>query len=102
NSPDVLTYLWFQLEENLYSKDRNANYQYNNAVPQPITQKDIEKFENDIKPNDYGVNIMSITDAAGKKLSYTINRTMMRVDLPVLLKSNQQFVIKISWHYKLT
>ena len=33
NSPDVLTYLWFQLEENYYTKDRNANYQYNNAVP---------------------------------------------------------------------
>src|SRR6476619_4567236 len=23
NSPDALTYLWFQLEENIYSKDRN-------------------------------------------------------------------------------
>ncbi|HUQ65479.1 MAG TPA: M1 family metallopeptidase [Flavitalea sp.] len=102
NSPDILTYLWFQLEENLYSKDRSANYQYNTAVPQPITQKDIDKFENDKQQNDYGVNITSITDAAGKKLSFTINRTMMRVDLPIPLQSHQQYVLKIAWHYKLT
>ena len=102
NSPDVLTYLWFQLEENAYTKDRNANYQFNNAVPQPITENDIRKFEEDKKPNEYGVNITSITDASGRKLSYTINRTMMRVDLPVPLKSHQQYVIRISWNYKLT
>ena len=102
NSPDILTYLWFQLEENSYSKDRNANYQFNNAVPQPITENDIRKFEDDKKPNDYGVNITSLTDASGRKLSFTINRTMMRVDLPLPLKSHQRYVIKISWNYKLT
>lgn len=102
NSPDILTYLWFQLDENTYTKDRNANYQYNNAVPQPITEKDIQKFEEDKRPNDFGVNIMSITDASGKKLSYTVNRTMMRVDLPIPIKSLQQYVIKISWNYKIT
>jgi hypothetical protein len=102
NSPDALTYLWFQLDENIYSKDRNANYQFSTGVPQPITDEDIKKFENEKKPNEYGVNITSITDAAGKKLSYTINRTMMRVDLPSPLKSKDQFVIKISWNFKIT
>ena len=102
NSPDELTYLWFQLEENTYTKDRNANYQYNNAVPQPINEKDIQKFEEDKRPNDFGVNIISVTDASGKNLRYTVNRTMMRVDLPISLKSHQQYVIKISWNYNLT
>jgi hypothetical protein len=51
-------------------------------VPQPITENDIRKFEEDKKPNEYGLNITSITDASGRRLSYTINRTMMRVDLP--------------------
>jgi hypothetical protein len=102
NSPDALTYLWFQLDENIYSKDRNANYQFSTGVPQPITENDIKKFENDKKPNEYGVNITSITDATGKKLHYTVNRTMMRVDLPSPLKSKQQFIIKISWNFKIT
>jgi hypothetical protein len=102
NSPDVLTYLWFQLEENYYTKDRNANYQYNNAVPEKADQKEVERWDDVTKPNDFGVNITSLTDATGRKLKYTVNRTMMRVDLPVALKSQQRFIIKIGWNYKLT
>ena len=102
NSPDELAYLWLSLEENLYSKDRNANYQYNTTVPQHITEEEIKKWEKDLKPNEYGVNITSLTDTAGNKLKYIVNRTMMRVDLPAPLKSKQQFVFKISWNYKLT
>jgi hypothetical protein len=102
NSPDELTYLWFQLDENIYSKDRNANYQFSNGVPQPITEDDIKKFEKEKKPNEYGINITSLTDAAGRKLPYTVNRTMMRVDLPSPLKSRQQYVVKISWNFKIT
>lgn len=102
NSPGELTYLWLSLDENIYSKDRNANYQYNNAVPQPLTQNEIDKWEKDLQPNDYGVNITAVTDNAGKKIKYTINRTMMRIDLPAPLKSEQQYILKIAWNYKLT
>jgi hypothetical protein len=102
NSPDVLTYLWFQLEENIYTTDRNANYQYNNAVPEKLSPADLKKWEDEGKKNEYGVNITSLTDGSGAKLNYTINRTMMRVDLPVALKSGQQYILKISWNYKLT
>src|SRR6187399_3676409 len=33
NSPDVLTYLWMQLDENQHSTVNNANYQAQNAMP---------------------------------------------------------------------
>src|SRR3954471_1428987 len=32
NSPDVLTYLWIQLDENEHSNINNANYQSSNAM----------------------------------------------------------------------
>ncbi len=32
NSPDVLTYLWIQLDENQHSSVNNANYQTSNAM----------------------------------------------------------------------
>lgn len=35
-----------------------------------------------IKDREYGDNIIAVTDALGKKLNYTINKTMMRVELP--------------------
>ena len=32
-------------------------------------------------------------------LKYTINKTMMRVELPTPLKPGQQFIFKIDWNY---
>lgn len=49
----------------------------------------------------FGVNITALTDATGKPLSYTVNQTMMRVDLPIPLKSGQKFVFKVNWNYKI-
>src|SRR3954466_12522605 len=34
NSPDVLTYLWLQLDENEHSNINNANYQQSSAMPE--------------------------------------------------------------------
>ncbi len=36
NSPDVLRYLWFQLDENQHSTVKNANYQYSTGIPQEL------------------------------------------------------------------
>ena len=51
--------------------------------------------------NGYGFNILKLTDAAGKKLSYDINKTMMRVELPAPLKPGQHFIFKLDWNYKI-
>jgi len=47
------------------------------------------------KLDGYGVNIISVTDSAGNNLPYTINNTMMRIDLPKVLK------VKVNWYLKL-
>ena len=36
-----------------------------------------------------------------KQLNYTINKTMMRVELPVPLKPGQRFIFKVDWNYKI-
>jgi hypothetical protein len=48
-----------------------------------------------------GINITSLTDIIGKKLSHTINQTMMRIDLPTPLKPGQKFVFNVKWNYLL-
>lgn len=100
NSPDELTYLWFQLDENEHSADRNANYQDASSLPAQAVDVQIDRFTPQEKLG--GVNITKLTDALGKKLTYTINKTMMRVDLPAVLKPGQKFVIKIDWNYAIT
>lgn len=101
NSPDILTYLWLQLDENQHSSIKNANYQSSNMMPRTATDRTIDAMLENRKDNGYGVNITKMVDATGKPLRYTINKTMMRVELPVPLKPGQKFVFKIDWNYKI-
>ena len=101
NSPDVLTYLWFQLDENEHSTVKNADYQTSSKMPSQTTDKAISLIEEDKSDNGYGVNITKLVDATGKKLEYVVNKTMMRVDLPAPLKPGQKFIISIDWNYKI-
>jgi hypothetical protein len=100
NSPDVLTYLWIQLDENEHSTVNNSGYQTSNIMPNRINEADIQRFTGKMdKDKEYGDNITRVADAAGKLLKYTINKTMMRIELPQLLKPGQQFIFKIDWNY---
>jgi len=101
NSPDVLGYLWLQLDENQHSTVNNANYQTQNTLPKQTTDKVLDRYEERKADNGYGFNITKLTDATGKALKYTINKTMMKLDLPVPLKPGQKFVFKLDWNYKL-
>jgi len=96
NSPDVLTYLWLQLDENQHSTVENANYQVASTLPSQATDKTLERMEESKSDNGYGDKIQKITDATGKKLDYVVNKTMMRVDLPAPLKPGQKFVLNTS------
>ena len=100
NSPDILTYLWIQLDENQHSSDNNSGYQNSNSMPKNLSDQDLARM-NGKKDKSYGDNIVKITDAAGKPLAYTINKTMMRVELPQSLKPGQQFIFKIEWNYNI-
>jgi hypothetical protein len=103
NSPDVLTYLWLQLDENQHSATNHANYQSGSSLSADnlIDIRNLQKI-NEQKTIDGGVNITKITDATGKKLAYTINKTMMRVELPQPLKAGQPFVFNVNWNYKIS
>jgi len=101
NSPETLSYFWMQLDENQHSTVNNANYQNQNTLGPQYTDKVLDRFEERRSDNGYGVNIMKLTDATGKPLKYNINKTMMKVDLPVPLKPGQKFVFKVDWNYKI-
>jgi hypothetical protein len=102
NSPDVLKYLWLQLDENQHSTTKNANYQGgNNPMPGMGTDKMIDALVERRNDNGYGFNILKIADVTGKPLKYLVNKTMMRLELPAPLKPGQKFVFTIDWNYKI-
>ncbi len=100
NSPDILNYLWLQLDENQHSKKNNSGYQGSSFLPKELNERDVNNMSGHAE-REYGDNILKITNAAGTALKYTINKTMMRVELPQALKPGQQFVFKIEWNYNI-
>ena len=102
NSPDVLTYIWLQLDENEHSTTKNAGYPDGSSMGRAMTPAMIDKLEEEKKDNGLGVNIVKITDVLGAKLKYTVNKTMMRIELPTALKPGQKFAFKVDWNYKIT
>lgn len=102
NSPDVLTYIWLQLDENEHSTVNNANYQDASVLSRAISAGAIDRLEGQKVDNGYGFIISKLTDATGKALKYVVNKTMMRVDLPAALKPGQKFVFNLDWSYKIS
>ncbi|WP_316786196.1 M1 family metallopeptidase [Pedobacter frigiditerrae] len=101
NSPDVLTYIWIQLDENEHNNLRNAGYQNSSRMPAGATTAQVDNLAPKTESNGYGITIKKLTDATGKRLSYTINKTMMRIEVPAM-KSGTQFIFNIDWSYKIT
>ena len=99
NSPDPLTYLWLQLDENEH-KATSDNQVFDGSKMN--TRMSIGQLNGIIGgPNDYGVNILKVTDAAGTPLKYTINQTMMRIELPKLLQHKEKITFSIKWWYNI-
>jgi hypothetical protein len=98
NSPDELTYLWIQLDQNMRAKDSDSKKIRQNKISDRMYTFSIESYYNDF---DGGFKIKGVTDASGKALSHTINKTMMRVDLPKPLKSGGKYTFSIKWWYNI-
>jgi hypothetical protein len=104
NSPDPLTYIWLQLDENQHNSLKNSGYQSSSTMPKATTTQNVDNREarNGDVDNGLGDMITKLTDATGKNLKYTINKTMMRIDLPTPLKPGAQFIFNLDWNYKIT
>ncbi|HEU5292344.1 MAG TPA: M1 family metallopeptidase [Cyclobacteriaceae bacterium] len=100
NSPEALTYLWLQLDQNLLAKNSIALQTKRGLVRDSLPGLSVSNVLG-IQTDDYqgGYNIKSVKDAAGNNLPYVINNTMMRIDLPKPLKNGENFVFSVEWSY---
>jgi hypothetical protein len=100
NSPDPLTYLWLQLDENEHNSKSDNQHFDGSHMSDKMSMRQVNSILGSNK--DLGVKIVKITDAAGNALPYTINQTMMRVDLPRTLMPGEQVKLKIDWWYNIS
>ena len=100
NSPDDLEFLWVQLDQNIRKKDSKALLKNGGGVPlaEPASSFAGKYINGSF---DGGFNIEYVKDASGKTLPYTINFTMMRIDLPQPLKSKAKISFSIKWDYNI-
>jgi hypothetical protein len=100
NSPDNLEYLWLQLDQNQAAKNSQAPLAENQKTEEVFTPN---KFANKFLKQELerGFNIEYLKDSKGNQLSYTINQTMMRINLPVPLKSGDKISFSIKWWYNI-
>ncbi|MBB6005665.1 M1 family metallopeptidase [Arcicella rosea] len=101
-SPDELGYLWVQLDQNNFKKGGIAQLSQTSSLTDRGTSFARLGSVTGVTPKEYGYNITAVKDKAGNALKYTINETMMRIDLPVPLKSGASFTFSIDWNFNIT
>ncbi len=102
NSPDELMYLWLQLDENQHHPNAESNFFDESSITEPLSSRVLDNLNPRAQKEGLGVNINYVKDKSGKDLPYTINYTMMRVDLPKPLKPGKKIVLNIEWNYKMS
>jgi Aminopeptidase N len=98
-SPDTLTYLWLQLDQNIWAKDSDT---YKTQTAPSFDEIPFRTVENLVKRNfDGGYKITSVRDARNAALPYTIVKTMMRIDLRAPLAPGEAVVFSVDWNYNI-
>jgi hypothetical protein len=100
NSPDSLEYLWIQLDQNQASEDSESPLADSDRMDQTYPASTFaNKFLE--KGLDRGFNLEYVKDANGKAMSYTVNHTMMRINLASPMKPNSTISFSIKWWYNI-
>ncbi|MFW6124336.1 MAG: M1 family metallopeptidase [Acidobacteriota bacterium] len=98
NSPDSLSYLWLQLDQNIREKNSLSEKVSTSRITEPMYFRSLQGLHSDF---DGGFKIEYVKDEKGKDLSYEIVDTMMRVDLPEDLSPDSKYSFKIKWWYNI-
>src|SRR5690554_4225794 len=100
NAPEALRYLWLQLDQNLFAKNSMATRATAGKVYDSLPAYFLKNSNINVSDYEGGFQIKSVADVEGKPLPYTINETMMRIDLPTPLRTGEKYSFSIAWTYQ--
>ena len=98
NSPDVLKYLWLQVDQNILSEENTLRNTTTGVVKDSA---DARTYAAEVSEFKAGFTINGVKEVNGKPLSYTVNNTMMRVDLPQPLRSGEKYSFGVEWSFNI-
>ncbi|MGI4728215.1 MAG: M1 family metallopeptidase [Janthinobacterium lividum] len=100
NSPDPLTYLWLQLDENQHRKDSQGSTTGESKMQDKMSLRQLQSIMGNNL--DLGDHVLSVKDANGNNIPFTINETMMRLEMPKTLMPGEKFKFKVAWFYNIS
>jgi len=98
NSPDPLSYLWLQLDQNIQMPNSDRHMTETGDIESMTSPYAISYTINSME-FDGGFKGLEVTDVAGVKLPYTVVGTMMRIDLAKPLIKGASYSFKVKWWY---
>jgi len=115
NSPDVLKYLWVQLDQNKYRNDSMsaltttfggignrgpASSAASGSSPAKVSLAALRR-QQFVEDNELGYEIQKVVTSRGKALNHTIVGTLMRIDLEKHLKSGDSVSFEIDFAFNI-
>lgn len=111
NSPDTLNYIWLALDQNRF-KDGSLERRSATASAAGSRRGDgaggsdsysffALRKEQAFEDRQYGFEFNAIMDEDGDALPYTINDSMMRIDLDEPLQSGDSITIQVDWEHNI-
>jgi hypothetical protein len=98
NSPDQLDYLWLQLDQNMRARNSETKAINQMTIENGTSYWQMKRLHNDF---DGGFKIESVKKTNGEDASYTIVKTMMRVDLEKPLKTGESYAMRLEYWYNI-
>jgi len=98
NSPDILTYLWVQLDQNMRAKESETYKIRTHSMSDKMTLNQLKSQEPSF---DGGFKLDYVQTTNGEKLPHIINNTMMRIDLPKAIQPGGSYSFSIKWWYNI-
>jgi len=98
NSPDILSYLWLQLDQNRRSRDSISSLSSTGRLSETMSSRALQRLHDDF---DGGFKIEHVREQNGKDIPYAVIQTMMRVDMPKALQPGGSFTFSIKWWYNI-
>ncbi|MDB0027396.1 M1 family metallopeptidase [Flavobacteriales bacterium] len=99
-SPDVLNYLWVQLDQNVRAKNSHGQLTTTGSMNNNMSFRNIKRMH-DRMNFDGGFKLEEVRDIYNNQLAYIINETMMRIELSKPLRKGQAFSFKIKYSYNI-
>ncbi|MEC9092357.1 MAG: M1 family aminopeptidase [Planctomycetota bacterium] len=101
HSPDPLTYLWVQIDNNIFSPSSDSNLTQTAPAISSLDSRTVKRMLA-YETFDGSVKITKVTDASNNRpLKHSIVKTMMRIDLPQPLRTGESTAFSIDWNYKI-